>query len=66
MDHVNSFSSNSQNAENNRLKKRVGQNFVIIYIWFGPADQQINLVLPKILSLKSVHNSWGNSYIPCL
>ena len=32
MDHVNSFSSYSQNAENNRLKKRVGQNFVIIYI----------------------------------
>ena len=32
MDHVNSFSSNSQNAENNRLKKRVDQNFVIIYI----------------------------------
>ena len=31
MDHANSFSSNSQNAENNRLKKPVGQNFVMFF-----------------------------------
>ena len=48
------FSYFFQKAENNRLKKAVGQNFVILFFCFylkrgsvGLIDQQINLVLPK-------------------
>ena len=31
MDHANLFLSNTQKAENSRLKKPVGQNFVIFF-----------------------------------
>ena len=33
MDHANLFLSNTQKAENSRLKKPVGQNFVIFFLF---------------------------------
>ena len=44
-----------QKAERDRLKKTVGQNFVISLLFLlpkigsvGPIDQQMNLVSPKV------------------
>ena len=50
-----------QKAENNRLKKPVGQNFVLLLFLFlfkvgsvRPVDQQINFVLRYVFPLKLI------------